>query len=118
MRRRVEELRAAGVLYLDVDVDELVYGIEARAGLWMSVAPARLTAVGEAIARHREVAFVAATTGTTNLLASVLCPDDYALYRYLTEQIARLDGVNALEVAPIIRTAKRAATVLPAARTA
>ncbi len=118
VRRRVEELRAAGVLYLDVDVDELVYGIEARAGLWMSVAPARLTAVGEAIARHREVAFVAATTGTTNLLASVLCPDDYALYRYLTEQIARLDGVNALEVAPIIRTAKRAATVLPAARTA
>jgi len=34
--------------------------------------------------------------------------------RYLTERIASLDGVTALEVAPIIRTVKRAATVVPA----
>jgi hypothetical protein len=47
------------------------------------------------------------------LLATVLCRDDYALYYYLTERIASLDGVNALEIAPIIRTVKRAATVLP-----
>ena len=44
----------------------------------------------------------------------MLCRDDDALYRYLTERIAGLDGVNAVEVAPIIRTAKRAATVLAA----
>jgi len=115
VRRRVSELRAAGVLYLDVDVEEAAFGIGTRAHLWMSVAPARLAAVGEALARHPEIPFAAATTGTSNLIASVLCPDDEALYRYLTERIASLDGVNAVEVAPIIRTAKRAATVLPAA---
>ncbi len=43
----------------------------------------------------------------------MLCLDDYALYHYLTDRIASLDGVNAFEVAPIIRTVKRAATVLP-----
>ena len=48
-------------------------------------------------------------------MASVLCRDDEALYRYLTERIASLDGVNALEVAPIIRTVKRAATMVPPA---
>jgi len=115
VRRRVEELRAAGDLYLDVDVDEAAFGIHTRAGLWMSVAPARLAAVGEALAQHHEIPFVAATTGTSNLIASLLCRDDQALYQYLTERIASLDGVNALEVAPIIRTVKRAATVLPAA---
>ena len=115
VRRRVSELRAAGVLYLDVDVEEAAFGIATRAHLWMSVAPARLAAVGEALARHPEIPFVAATTGASNLIASVLCRDDDALYRYLTERIASLDGVNAVEVAPIIRTAKRAATVLPAA---
>jgi DNA-binding Lrp family transcriptional regulator len=115
VRRRVAELRAAGVLYLDVDVEEAAFGIATRAHLWMSVAPARLAAVGEALAGHPEIPFVAATTGTSNLIASVLCRDDEALYRYLTERIATLDGVNAVEVAPIMRTAKRAATVLPAA---
>jgi len=115
VRRRVSELRAAGALYLDVDVEEAAFGIATRAHLWMSVAPARLAAVGEALAGHPEIPFVAATTGASNLIASVLCRDDEALYRYLTERIASLDGVNAVEVAPIIRTAKRAATVLPAA---
>jgi DNA-binding Lrp family transcriptional regulator len=114
VRRRVEDLRATGVLYLDVDVDEAAFGITTRAHLWMSVAPARLVAVGEAMARHPEIPFVAATTGSSNLMASVLCRDDQALYRYLTERIASLDGVTALEVAPILRTAKRTAAVPPA----
>jgi DNA-binding Lrp family transcriptional regulator len=112
VRRRVEDLRAAGVLYLDVDVDEAAFGIGTRAHLWMSVAPARLAAVGEAMAEHPEIPFVAATTGASNLMASVLCRDDQALYRYVTERIASLDGVTALEVAPIMRTAKRTATPL------
>ena len=67
---------------------------------------------------YSEIPFVAATTGANNLMASVLCPDDYALYQYLTERVAMLDGVNAVEVAPIIRTVKRAATVLQAPRRA
>jgi DNA-binding Lrp family transcriptional regulator len=113
VRRRVEELRAAGVLYLDVDVDESAFGITTRAHLLMSVSPARLAAVGEAMANHPEIPFIAATTGTSNLVASVLCRDDYDLYRYLTERIAALDGVAAVEVTPVIQTVKRAATVLP-----
>jgi DNA-binding Lrp family transcriptional regulator len=112
VRRRVEELRAAGVLYLDVDVDELLFGMATRAYLYLSVAPARLTAVGAEMAEHPEVPFVAATTGPTNLRASVLCRDDYDLYRYLTERIASLEGVNNVEAALIIRTVKRAATVV------
>jgi DNA-binding Lrp family transcriptional regulator len=112
VRRRVEELRAAGIVYLDVDVDELAFGMATRAYLHMSVAPSRLTAVGSAIAGHPEVPFVAATTGATNLTVSVLCRDDYDLYRYMTERIASLDGVNSVEVALIIRTVKRAATIV------
>jgi DNA-binding Lrp family transcriptional regulator len=114
VRRRVEELRAAGVLYLDVDVDETAFGISTQASLWMSVTPARLAAVGAALAQHPETPFVAATTGSSNLTATVLCRDDQALYRYLTERIASLDGVTALEVVPTIRNVKRAATMAPA----
>ncbi|HEY7430126.1 MAG TPA: AsnC family transcriptional regulator [Streptosporangiaceae bacterium] len=112
VRRRVEELRAAGILYLDVDIDASAFGINTHAGLYLSVAPARLADAGGAIAQHPEVPFVAATSGKSNLIATVLCRDDYDLYRYLTERIAGLDGVTALEAALIIRTAKRAAAVL------
>lgn len=114
VRRRIEELRAAGILYFDVDIDTTAFGYRTEAQLWMSVAPARLAAVGSALAQHVEIPFAAATTGASNLMASVICADDEALYRYLTERIASLDGVNAVEIAPIIRTVKRAATILPA----
>ncbi len=115
VRRRIGELRAAGVLYLDVDADDSAFGIGTHANLYMSVAPARLAAAGEALARHPEVPFVAVTTGASNLMATVLCPDDEALYGYLTERLASIDGVDALEVALIIRSVKRAATVWPPA---
>jgi DNA-binding Lrp family transcriptional regulator len=118
VRRRVEELRAAGLLYLDVDVDEAAYGIATHANLYLSVAPARLEAVGSALAEHPEVPYVAATTGRSNLGATVLCRDDHALYRYLTERIASIDGVTGLEVVPVIRVVKRAATVVPPASAA
>jgi DNA-binding Lrp family transcriptional regulator len=113
VRRRVEELRAAGVLYLDVDVDGTAFGIATEASLWMSVTPARLADVGRALSQHPEVPMVAAITGSSNLVAIVLCPDEQALYRYLTERIASIDGVNAVEVVLTIRNVKRAATMLP-----
>jgi DNA-binding Lrp family transcriptional regulator len=113
VRRRLEELRAAGVLYLDVDVDDSAFGVGAHANLYLSVAPALLAAVGGALAEHPEVPFVAATTGRSNLMATVLCPDDHGVYRYLTERIAKLDGVNGVEVVLIIRSVKRAAMMVP-----
>ncbi len=112
VRRRMDRLHAAGVLFYDVDIPPEHLGHRTEARLWMSVRPARLAAVGEALAGHAEVAFAAATTGPANLMASVNCRDDQALYRYLTERIGALDGVGHLETAPVIRTVKRAGAVL------
>ena len=41
------------------------------------------------LAAHPEVPFAAATTGSTNLFASVLCPDASALYTFRTQHDAR-----------------------------
>ena len=51
-----------------------------------------MIAAGEALAAHPEVAFAAATTGSTNLYASVLCPDPAALFNYLTAKLGRRGG--------------------------
>ncbi|MFJ6601720.1 Lrp/AsnC family transcriptional regulator [Streptomyces lydicus] len=106
VRRRLAELRAAGVLYYDIDYDLRQYGYGVMVALWLSVAPAELAATGEALAAHPEVAFAGATTGPNNLFASVLCRDVGALYTYLTTRVAALPGVRTMESAPRIRQVK------------
>jgi DNA-binding Lrp family transcriptional regulator len=108
VRRRLDWLRRSGTLFFEVDVDPAQLGLRTEARLWITAAPARLAAVGEAISYHPEVPFVAATTGATNLVASVYCSDPGALYRYLTQRLGTLEGVQHVETSPIVRTLKRA----------
>ncbi|QKV74608.1 Lrp/AsnC family transcriptional regulator [Amycolatopsis sp. Hca4] len=109
VRRRMTELRERGVLYLDIDVDGSMFGVGSRTLLWLSVAPAHLEEAGAALAGHQEIAFAAATTGPTNLYASVVCANQRELYRYLTTRVAALPSITHVETAPVIKTVKRAA---------
>lgn len=111
VRRRIAQLRTAGALFFALDIDERLLGSPGATAIRMSVRPAHLAAVGAALAEHHEVAYAGATTGTTNLLASVLCPDDEYLFGYLTDRLGALPGVDAVETAPIVRTLKRVGTV-------
>ncbi|MFD7663282.1 Lrp/AsnC family transcriptional regulator [Streptomyces sp. NPDC059788] len=108
VRRRLAELRADGVLYYDVDYDARHFGLGVMVSLWLSVAPSELAATGTALAQHPEVAFACATTGPSNLFASVLCADVRALYTYLTTRIAALPAVRNMESSPLIRRLKGA----------
>jgi len=107
VRRRIAELEAAGLLYFDLDFDERLYGLHLSAMLWLTVEPAHLEAVGQAIATHPEAPFVGITTGPTNLVASGLFRDTQHLYEYLTGRLAGLEGIRSVESAPVIRTLKR-----------
>ena len=107
VRRRLHDLAASGALFYDVDVDPDVLGFRARVLLWLSVAPARLAAVGTALAGHEEIVFAAATTGPTNVVGTVVCRDMPGLYTYLTEKVATLDGVDRVETAPVVRHVKQ-----------
>jgi DNA-binding Lrp family transcriptional regulator len=68
--------------------------------------------VATTLAGHPELAVVAATTGPTNLLATVLCPDTEALHHYLTTRLA-MDAITSIETAPILRTLKAVAPIRP-----
>jgi DNA-binding Lrp family transcriptional regulator len=110
VRRRIDELREAGLLYFDVDVDDSLLGVRASVMLWLKVEPASLDAAGRAVAAHPEIPFAAATTGTTNLAVSAVFRDTRQLYVYLTTRLAELPGLQSVEVAPIIATLKRVGT--------
>lgn len=106
--RRLAELRSSGALFFDIDLNDSVLGVTSLALLWMSVAPARLDRVARALAGHGELAFVAATTGATNLVAQAVCADPPALHTYLTRRLSLLPGIHTLETAPVLRTVKAA----------
>jgi DNA-binding Lrp family transcriptional regulator len=111
VRRRIDELRQAGLLYFEVDIDGRGLGITVSASLWLTVEPARLEEAGRAVASHPEVPFAAATSGSTNLIVTGLFRDTEHLYEYLTGRLASLPGVRSVETAPVIRTLKRTGSV-------
>jgi len=111
VRRRVEELIASGVLFFDLDVASDAFGIRSQALLWMSVAHTNLRDIGQALANRPEFAFVAATTGSTNLVAALVCPDGRSLYEYLTGEMIALDALTHIETAPVMQFVKMHATM-------
>jgi DNA-binding Lrp family transcriptional regulator len=116
--RRLSALRAAGALYLDIDLAAQLLGFSAMAHLWLTVAPADLARVGETIATHPEVGGVSAVTGTANLWAAVVCRDTDDLYRYVTTRIGAIAAVRELEISPTLRQVKYAGSILDGARLA
>jgi len=113
VRRRVEELIASSILFFDLDVASDAFGIRSQALLWMSVAPRNLRDIGQALASRPEFPFVAATSGSTNLVAALVCPDDRSLYEYLTEEMTALDGLSHIETSPVMQFVKMHATMAP-----
>ena len=107
--RRLDELQHSGAIFFDVDVDPAALGATTSVMLWLSVPPAHLNGVARVLAEHDELAFVAATTGRTNLVAHALCPNPGALHAYLTERLGSIEPITALETVPILRTVKAAA---------
>lgn len=106
-RRRVETLLRAQAVRLAAEMDLTLLGARAEALLWMTVAPAGLSATAEALCDHPHVRFVAATTGPSNLLVAVAANDLGALYTFLTETVGALDRITAIETTPILTTVKR-----------
>jgi DNA-binding Lrp family transcriptional regulator len=112
VRRRLDQLRASGALYFDLELDMPSFGFRSSAWLFMSVPPSHLAEVGTALAKFPEVAYVSATTGPANLAACVVCRDEECLYEFLTARVGALPGVERVETAPIVRTVKQASPVM------
>lgn len=110
--RRVDALLGSGAVFVDAELAPVLLGFRAWAMLWISAAPGAIERIGRELSAHPESAFVAATTGTTNLVASVLCRDSDHLYRYMTGSVGPLDGVRDVEVVPAMRVVKQQGSLM------
>jgi DNA-binding Lrp family transcriptional regulator len=114
--RRVAALETSGTLVYDIDVLAERLGFHLNAMLWLTVAARHLHRVGEQIAAHDEVAFVAAVSGRNNLMAVVICRDGDDLYRYLNENLAAIDNVGAYDVSVRAQRLKQSASLVAGGR--
>ncbi|WP_030243573.1 Lrp/AsnC family transcriptional regulator [Streptomyces sp. NRRL S-350] len=111
VRRRLHRLDGLGLLRTHATVDPRLLGMAVDANLWLEVPPGRLAEVGAALARHPQVHGVFATSGPTNLLATLFCADHGGLYRFLTDTLGPL-GVARVETTITARAVKRAGVLL------
>ncbi|MER7669036.1 Lrp/AsnC family transcriptional regulator [Kitasatospora sp. NPDC096128] len=111
VRRRLHRLDGLGLLRTHATVDPRLLGMAVDANLWLDVPPGRLAEVGAELARHPQVHGVFATSGPTNLLATLFCPDHGGLYRFLTDALGPL-GVTRAETTITARAVKRAGVPL------
>ncbi|MET8469103.1 Lrp/AsnC family transcriptional regulator [Streptomyces sp. NPDC006422] len=107
VRRHLERLRETGAIRVNVDFPPVRLGYRKRAMLWLRVAPGALQRVGETLSAHPQTDLVAATTGPSNLIATVICRNATELYLYLNHHIGALPDIQSVETAPVIREVKR-----------
>ncbi|MFJ6569595.1 Lrp/AsnC family transcriptional regulator [Streptomyces sp. NPDC091292] len=113
VQRHLTRLRTEGALGLSVDFDPRLLGYHMTTQLWLNVTPAHLRTVGETLATHPAIAFAAAITGTSNLVASGVFRTPGDLYDYIDRHIGPLPGIQGIETAPVLREVKRLAPALP-----
>jgi DNA-binding Lrp family transcriptional regulator len=104
--RRLALLRRVGWVRLEVEIATAQLGFGTSAYLWLTVGPAELDAAGNAMAAHRETAFVGAVSGSANLMVSVVCRSPAELYKYVTTKVATVAGVRQVEISLTTRLVK------------
>ncbi len=114
--RRLDVLLASGTLYLDVDLAVELLGYPVLAMLWLNVEPGQWDQIGMALAAQPEVSYAAATTGPSNVAASLSVRDVRELYSF-TSSLGNLSaGIRGLQIEPVVRRIKQAGSVLEGSR--
>jgi DNA-binding Lrp family transcriptional regulator len=109
---RVGDLVDSGAIYYHLDIADTLVGMASAANLWFTVGPAHLASVGARLADHAELAFVAAMTGSANLMAAARAVDAEALYRYITTKVAAIEGIQNVEIVPQVTRLKQSYSLM------
>jgi DNA-binding Lrp family transcriptional regulator len=110
--RRLQLLLERRAVHIDVEIAATALGYHARANLLLRVHPSAVKSLGRALAQLPEIAFAAAVSGPHNLNAVAHCRDLNELFEFTSDHVGSLPGLQSLEVLPLLRHVKQAATLL------
>jgi DNA-binding Lrp family transcriptional regulator len=116
--RRLAALLASGVVYLHVDLVASALGFSTAAYVWLTVGPAHLDGACAALSAHAETPYVAAVSGRSNIMIAVMTRSLADLYDYVTHRIGAIEGVQGVDVEPVLRQLKQAGSLFDGDRLA
>lgn len=106
-RRRVEALVASGCLRFATFVEPHLLGYDVEVFIWMRVELARLEEIATALAGRREVRYLSATSGFSDLTCEAILGSQDDLYAFSTGVLGVLPGVREVDVGLELETVKR-----------
>jgi Lrp/AsnC family transcriptional regulator for asnA, asnC and gidA len=107
VRARTNRLVERGILQIVGVTDPLKLGFQQQAMIGVRCERNRLLDVAEAVSGFPEVDYVVITAGTFDLLIEVVCENNEALLRFLTEKLRAVDGVRDTETFVYLRMVKQ-----------
>jgi len=105
--RRVNALTASNKLYFVAMVDPAALGFEIEAMFRVRVALAQLEPIALTLAAMRQVRYISATSGYSDLVVDVICEDTNALYDFMSNQVGNIPGVRDVEIDIVLESIKR-----------
>jgi DNA-binding Lrp family transcriptional regulator len=108
VQRRLNQLRESGAITITAQVDPVALGIPLFCNLGVQVRPGARPSVASTLAAMEEVAFVAHTTGTFDLLVEAFLSDTDAVFEFLNQRLSTVDGIVGTKAWLVLRSAKYA----------
>lgn len=97
VRRRMERLQQRGVIQFAMIAEPSQLGYDLRAMIGLRVELQKLQSIAETIRGLNEVTFAAFLTGNFDIMIQIVVRSQEALVEFLTQQIARIDGIRTTE---------------------
>ena len=107
-RRLVDSLRARGCLRFAKLVQLYRLGHEVECFCWVRVDLSRLEQAATILANQREVRYLSATIGYSDLICEAILRTQEDLYNFSTRTLGQLPGVRGADVGIELQTVKRA----------
>ena len=97
IRQRYNRLVELGYLKVVAVTNPLMMGMRTMALIGIRTDGRKMLQVAENVAKLNEVVYLVIVSGRYDLMAEVFCKDDEDMLKFLTEKLAKVDGIRETE---------------------
>jgi Lrp/AsnC family transcriptional regulator, regulator for asnA, asnC and gidA len=106
VRKRIDRLVHAGAIINAARINPAPIGFPIDAMIGIKVMRGRVREVGRELARMENVAYVAYTAGSFDIIIEAFLPHTEGLFKFLNEDLDQIDGIATTETWNVLRTEK------------
>ena len=97
IRQRYNRLVELGYLKVVAVTNPLMMGMRTMALIGIRTDGRKMLQVAENVAKIKEVVYLVIVSGRYDIMAEVFCKDDEDMLKFLTEKLAKVDGIRETE---------------------